>query len=83
MWLCCSPAGWDSEKKISVLYEHMKTLKPDDEYEDRILRPSVRKGSHEVEVAAEEDNFFLMRLQVRMELHRRFMCWFRILFCFD
>lgn len=57
------PAGWDSEKKISVLYEHMKTLNPDDEYEDRIQRPSARKASHEVDVAAEEDNYFLMRLQ--------------------
>lgn len=44
----------------------MKTLKPDDLYEERIVQPNVRKGMHEAEMAAEEDNYFLMRLQVRM-----------------
>lgn len=39
------PSGWDSEKKISILFDSMTTVKPDDPYEDVILKPTVRKVS--------------------------------------
>ena len=37
------PAGWDNEKKISILYENLNTMKPDDCYEDVIVKPITRK----------------------------------------
>ncbi|KAH9628962.1 hypothetical protein HF086_001872 [Spodoptera exigua] len=37
------PAGWDSMKKISILYENMQTCKPDDYYRDIIVQPVIRK----------------------------------------
>ena len=39
----CSPAGWDSEKKIAILYEGLSNIRPDDAYNDAITRPVVRK----------------------------------------
>jgi hypothetical protein len=33
--LCFSPAGWDNEKKISILFENLHNMKPDDSYEDK------------------------------------------------
>jgi len=39
----CSPAGWDSEKKIAILYEGLSNIQPDDAYNDAITRPVVRK----------------------------------------
>ncbi len=38
-----SPCGWDNEKKISILYENMTSMKPEDLYEDVIVKPVVRK----------------------------------------
>ena len=38
-----SPAGWDNEKKISILYENLNTMKADDCYEDVITKPITRK----------------------------------------
>ena len=40
-----SPSGWDNEKKISILYENMASMKPDDTYEDVIAKPVMRKVS--------------------------------------
>ncbi|CAG5121719.1 unnamed protein product, partial [Candidula unifasciata] len=37
------PFGWDNEKKISILYDNMTTMKPDDPFEDVITKPSSRK----------------------------------------
>lgn len=37
------PAGWDSMKKISILYENMQSCKPDDYYRDIIVQPATRK----------------------------------------
>lgn len=39
------PAGWDTLKKISILYENMHTCKPDDYYRDVIIQPPTRKVS--------------------------------------
>ncbi|XP_045458869.1 cytoplasmic dynein 1 light intermediate chain 2 [Melitaea cinxia] len=57
------PAGWDSMKKISILYENMQTCKPDDYYRDVIVQPATRKsgGHREAEVAAEDEQAFLQR----------------------
>ena len=41
-----SPTGWDNEKKISILYENMHSVKPGQYYTDVIARPIVRKVSH-------------------------------------
>lgn len=38
-----SPAGWDNEKKISILHENFQTLKADDVFEEVIVKPPVRK----------------------------------------
>lgn len=38
-----SPAGWDNEKKISILYENLNTMKADDCFEDVITKPITRK----------------------------------------
>ena len=37
-----SPAGWDNEKKIAILYENMHSVKPDQYFTDVIARPIVR-----------------------------------------
>lgn len=37
---CHSPAGWDSEKKINILSEHMKTIDPDAPFEKVIQPPA-------------------------------------------
>ena len=35
------PAGWDGMKKISILYENMHSVRPDQYYTDVIARPMV------------------------------------------
>ncbi|XP_068621271.1 cytoplasmic dynein 1 light intermediate chain 2 [Battus philenor] len=57
------PAGWDSMKKISILYENMQSCKPDDYYRDIIVQPATRKsgGLREAEVCAEDEQAFLQR----------------------
>nr|CAD7396024.1 unnamed protein product [Timema poppensis] len=37
------PSGWDNMKKISILYENMQSMKPDDYYRDIIVQPALRK----------------------------------------
>lgn len=39
------PAGWDSMKKIGILYENMQSCRPDDYYRDVITQPAIRKVS--------------------------------------
>ena len=39
------PSGWDNEKKISILYESMSSMKPDDNFDDVISKPPMRKVS--------------------------------------
>ncbi|KAG2469742.1 DC1L2 protein, partial [Polypterus senegalus] len=39
------PSGWDNEKKIAILHENFTTVKPDDAFEDVIVKPPIRKVS--------------------------------------
>ena len=39
----CSPSGWDNEKKIAILYENFQSLKMNDNLEDVIVTPPLRK----------------------------------------
>lgn len=57
------PSGWDNEKKIAILHENFQTIKTDDNYEDVIVKPPVRKIVHEKEIQAEDDQVFLVKLQ--------------------
>ncbi|XP_078526110.1 cytoplasmic dynein 1 light intermediate chain 2 isoform X1 [Lissotriton helveticus] len=57
------PAGWDNEKKIAILHENLSAVKPDDAYEDFIVMPPVRKLVHDKELAAEDEQVFLMKQQ--------------------
>ncbi|XP_051526664.1 cytoplasmic dynein 1 light intermediate chain 1-like isoform X7 [Myxocyprinus asiaticus] len=57
------PSGWDNEKKIAILHENFQTVKADDNFEDVIVKPPVRKFVHEKEVQAEDDQVFLVKLQ--------------------
>ncbi|CAD5117211.1 DgyrCDS6007 [Dimorphilus gyrociliatus] len=61
------PSGWDNEKKISILYENMTSMQPSDNFEDVIAKPIVRKPTQrENEVAAEDEQTFLMRQQTQI-----------------
>ncbi|XP_040265213.1 cytoplasmic dynein 1 light intermediate chain 2 [Bufo bufo] len=57
------PAGWDNEKKIGILHENFTSVKPEDAFEDFIVMPPIRKLVHDKEVAAEDEQVFLMRQQ--------------------
>ncbi|XP_006641284.1 cytoplasmic dynein 1 light intermediate chain 2 isoform X1 [Lepisosteus oculatus] len=57
------PSGWDNEKKIAILHENFTTVKPEDPFEDFIMKPPVRKLVHDKEVAAEDEQVFLMKQQ--------------------
>uniref|UniRef100_A0A672SFJ3 Dynein light intermediate chain n=1 Tax=Sinocyclocheilus grahami TaxID=75366 RepID=A0A672SFJ3_SINGR len=57
------PSGWDNEKKIAILHENFQTVKAEDNFEDVIVKPPIRKFVHEKEVQAEDDQVFLLKLQ--------------------
>ncbi|XP_056382073.1 cytoplasmic dynein 1 light intermediate chain 2 [Hyla sarda] len=57
------PAGWDNEKKIGILHENFTSVKPEDAFENLIVKPPVRKLVHDKEVAAEDEQVFLMKQQ--------------------
>ncbi|XP_063054057.1 cytoplasmic dynein 1 light intermediate chain 1-like [Engraulis encrasicolus] len=57
------PSGWDNEKKIAILYENFQTLKINDNFEDIIVKPPLRKLVQEKDLGAEEDQVFLAKLQ--------------------
>ncbi|XP_031432520.1 cytoplasmic dynein 1 light intermediate chain 1 isoform X2 [Clupea harengus] len=57
------PSGWDNEKKIAILYENFQSLKMNDNLEDVIVTPPLRKFVHEKELGAEDDQVFLVKLQ--------------------
>lgn len=58
------PAGWDNSKKISILVDNLTTMKPNDPYNDVIVKPVNRKPlQREAELIAEDDEAFLCRLQ--------------------
>ena len=63
-----SPAGWDNDKKISILYENLQSMKPDDDYSDIISRPTTRKvAPREAEMHAEDEQNFLSRLLQQLQ----------------
>jgi len=59
------PTGWDSEAKISILYPNMTTVKPEDSFDEVIVRPvPVRKPiPSDPEVIVEDEQTFLLRQQ--------------------
>lgn len=59
------PTGWDSETKISILYPNMTTVKPEDSFDEVIVRPvPVRKPiPTDPEVIVEDEQTFLLRQQ--------------------
>lgn len=58
------PAGWDNEKKISLLYDNIRSVNPDDDYNEFILeRVNPGPAQRGVEVEAEDDQEFLFRMQ--------------------
>jgi len=61
------PSGWDNDKKISILYENIQSVSPEDEYTDVIVKPAQMNciGS-ENEVAAEDDQVFLTKMQAQL-----------------
>uniref|UniRef100_A0A8B9HEG1 Dynein light intermediate chain n=1 Tax=Astyanax mexicanus TaxID=7994 RepID=A0A8B9HEG1_ASTMX len=65
------PSGWDNEKKIAILHENFQSVKADDNFEDVIVKPPVRKFVHEKEIQAEDDQVFLVKLQVNMDASNR------------
>ncbi|XP_003739183.1 cytoplasmic dynein 1 light intermediate chain 1 [Galendromus occidentalis] len=62
------PSGWDSENKIAILYENIKSANPDDSFSEVIMKPLIRKPiSREPEVQAEDDQRFLDKLNVALQ----------------
>lgn len=58
------PAGWDNEKKISILYDNIRSANPDDDYNDFILeRVNAGLAQKDIEVEVESDQDFLLRMQ--------------------
>ncbi|KAI5093820.1 cytoplasmic dynein 1 light intermediate chain 1 isoform X3 [Silurus meridionalis] len=60
------PSGWDNEKKIAILHENLQSVKAEDNFEDVIVKPPVRKFVHEKEIQAEDDQVFLVKLQLQL-----------------
>jgi len=62
------PAGWDNDKKISILYENMHSIHPDDYYTDVIARPVMRPKAvvRDAELQAEDEQTFLARQQQQL-----------------
>ena len=61
------PCGWDNEKKISILYENIQTVSPDDTFDKVISKPDqMSLTGQEVEVTAEEDQNFLAKMQSQL-----------------
>ncbi|XP_077983338.1 cytoplasmic dynein 1 light intermediate chain 2-like isoform X2 [Glandiceps talaboti] len=58
------PSGWDNLKKISILFENMQSMHPEDPYESVIQRPHVRRHVQDMkEITAEDEQVFLMKQQ--------------------
>lgn len=58
------PAGWDNEKKISILYDNIRSVSPDDDYEDFIFeRTNPGPAQRDIEITVESDQDFLLRMQ--------------------
>lgn len=63
------PSGWDSEKKIAILYENITNVSPDDPFNEVIIKPGSIKtgiGFKEEEIAAEDDQSFLSKMHSQL-----------------
>jgi dynein light intermediate chain 1 len=61
------PSGWDNEKKISILYENMTSMKPEDTFEDVIAKPITKRPiQRDAEILAEDEQVFLMKQQTQL-----------------
>ncbi|XP_037085323.1 cytoplasmic dynein 1 light intermediate chain 1-like [Pollicipes pollicipes] len=61
------PAGWDNDKKISILYENMHSIHPEDYYTAVISRPAIKKTLvKDAELQAEDEQTFLSRQQQQL-----------------
>jgi dynein light intermediate chain 1 len=61
------PSGWDTEKKISILYDHMKDIKPGDPYQSVIIPPKTTSADSEAgPTMAEDDQVYLLTQQAHM-----------------
>ena len=63
------PSGWDSEKKIAILYENITSVSPDDPFNEVIMKPGTMKtgiGFKEEEVTAEDDQSFLSKMHSQL-----------------
>lgn len=61
------PSGWDSEKKISILYENIQSMSPDDAFTDIIVKHTPQNSSvKDTEVLAEDDQIFLTKMQAQL-----------------
>lgn len=58
------PAGWDDKKKISILYDNIKSVDPDVNYNSFITeRQNPGPAQRNLEVEVESDQEFLLRMQ--------------------
>lgn len=58
------PAGWDNEKKISILYDNIRSANPDDDYSEFISeRVNPGPAQRDIEIEVESDQEFLLRMQ--------------------
>lgn len=61
------PSGWDNEKKIAILYENIQSCRPDDAYNNVILKPESRQQlQKDSELVAEDDQVFLLKMQAQL-----------------
>lgn len=63
------PSGWDSDKKIAILYENITNVSPDDPFNEVIMKPGTIKtgiGFKEEEVVAEDDQSFLSKMHSQL-----------------
>lgn len=58
------PSGWDNEKKISILYDNIRSVDPDDDFNNFITeRAGTGPTQRDIEVEVESDQEFLLRMQ--------------------
>lgn len=61
------PTGWDNDKKVAILYENLQNMKPEDAFNDAIVKPTTRKPvQRDAEVTAEDIQVFLMKQQTQL-----------------
>ena len=61
------PSGWDSEKKISILYDNIQSVSPDHPFAEVIVKPSAHNASvKDTHVSADDDQTFLTKMQAQL-----------------